>query len=1069
MWIVELALRRPYTFVVIALLIAIMSTVFMFVTPKDIFPNINIPIISVIWQYNGLPPEEFSERITTYSEYSLFNNVNDIDRIESQTLNGIGIIRLYFHPEADIPTAIAEATSASQAILKRMPPGILPPIILRYYVNTVPIVQMILSGESVPDSQLYDYGNWRIRQAIGTIPGATFLTPYGGEVRQLMVDVDSLALQTRGLSARDVNTAIQNQVFTTPLGDTRIGTYDYNINMNNTPVEPSSFNDIPVAVVDQKIIFLRDVGFAHDGFAPQTNMVRRDGMGSVLMQVLKNGAASTLDIVNQVKDLLPTIRAAAPKGMDINLIFDQSIFVKKAIEGVVTEGVLAAALTGAMVLVFLGSWRSTLIVLVSIPLSIMTSIIFLSLMGETLNIMTLGGLTLAIGILVDDATVAIENIHRNVSARKPLELAILDGSYEVTIPAFVSTLSICIVFLPVVLLVGPAKFLFTPLALAVVFAIIASYVLSRTLVPVMIKFILPPEMYLYTGGGAQTTLDRYHVKFTEKFHHFRDSYGSALKWGLENRLIILIVFGLIFFSSLLISPFIGEDFFPSVDAGQLRLHVKAPSGTRIEMTAQIFSEVEDEIKKIIHPDDIAMLIDNIGLNPVPYTLAFGDSATIGGYDGEILLSLNPERQYSTTEYMEKLRVHLKDKFPYLLFFFQPADMVNQILNLGLPTPIDVKVSGYDKENNLKIANELVEKITHIPGAVDAHMHQVVDLPELFLEVDRMKLAVAGINQLEVANDMLINFSDSTTLTPNFWLDKKSGIPYLIAVQNPKYRVNSLEGFLHIPISSPLTQQSQLLSDLCTMLRRPSAGVVNHLNIQPVYDIYANVQGRDLGGVASDIQNVVDSYKDKLTPGNNIIISGVVSNMKLAFKKLGFGFIFAIILVYFIMVINFQSWLDPFVITLAIPGAISGIIWILFLTHTTFNIPSLMGSIMSIGVVTANSILLVTFANFQMKEGKTNVQAIHAAALTRLRPILMTALAMIVGMIPMALGLGEGGEQNAPLGKAVIGGLIVATFTTLFFVPIMYSYLRHKVNPYLQAKRVPYVPPEHQAIEQEGIK
>jgi multidrug efflux pump subunit AcrB len=1069
MWIVELALRRPYTFVVIALLIAIMSSVFMFVTPKDIFPNINIPIISVIWQYTGLPAEEFAQRITTYSEYALFNNVNDIERIESQTVSGIGLIRLYFHPEADIPTAIAEATSISQAILKRMPPGILPPIILRYYVNTVPIVQMILSGESVSESQLYDYGNWRVRQALGTIPGATFLTPYGGVVRQLMVDVDSLALQSRGLSARDVNTAIQNQVLTTPLGDSRIGTYDYNVNMNNTPVEPDSFNDIPIKTIDQKIVFLRDVGFAHDGFAPQTNIVRRNGVGSVLMQILKNGAASTLDIVNQVKELLPTIRAAAPKGMDINLIFDQSIFVKNAIEGVVTEGVLAAGLTGILVLIFLGSWRSTLIVLISIPLSIMTSIIFLSLMGETLNIMTLGGLTLAIGILVDDATVAIENIHRNISAGKPLEQAILDGSYEVTIPAFVSTLSICIVFLPVALLVGPAKFLFTPLALAVVFAIIASYVLSRTLIPVMIKFILPPEMYLYTGGGPQSALDRYHVKFSDRFHRFRDSYGSSLQWGLENRIIILIIFGLIFCSALFISPFIGEDFFPSVDAGQLRLHVKAASGTRIEVTAEIFSEVENEIKKVIHPNDIAMLIDNIGLNPVPYTLAFGDNATVGGFDGEILLSLKPERKYSTAEYMRRLREHLKDKFPNLLFFFQPADMVNQILNLGLPTPIDVKVSGYDYSNNLKIANELVKKISHVPGAVDAHLHQVVDLPELFLEVDRMKLAIAGIDQSEVTNDILINFSDSTTLTPNFWLDKKSGIPYIIAVQNPKYRVNSVEGLMHIPISSPLTQESQLLCDLCTLERRPSAGVVNHLNIQPVYDVFANVQGRDLGGVASDIQDIVDDYKDKLTPGNNIIISGVVSNMKLAFKKLGFGFIFAIILVYFIMVINFQSWLDPFVITMAIPGALSGIVWILFLTGTTFSIPSLMGSIMSIGVVTANSILLVTFANFQLKEGKTNIQAVHTAALTRLRPILMTALAMIVGMIPMALGFGEGGEQNAPLGRAVIGGLIVATLTTLFFVPVMFSFLRHKENPYLHAKHVPYIPPEHQAIEQEGIE
>lgn len=1069
MWIVELALRRPYTFVVIALLIALSSSFFMFITPKDIFPNINIPIVSVIWSYTGLPPEEFAQRITTYSEYTLSNNVNDIERMESQTFDGVAIVRLYFQPGADIAVAIAEATAASQAILKRMPPGVLPPVILRFYVNTVPLVQMILSGESVPESELYDYGNWRIRQSIATIPGATLPTPYGGVVRQLMVDVDSLAMQARGLSSRDINTALLNQVVTTPLGDSRIGNFDYNINMNNTPVEPDTFNDIPIAMVDGKIVFLRDVAFAHDGFAPQTNIVRRNGLGSVLLQVLKNGAASTLDIVNQVKELLPTIQAAAPKGMNVDLIFDQSIFVKKAIEGVVTEGALAAFLTGILVLIFLGSWRSTLIVLISIPLSIMTSIIFLSLMGETLNIMTLGGLTLAIGILVDDATVAIENIHRNITGGKQLEQAILDGSYEVTIPAFVSTLAICIVFLPVVLLVGPAKFMFTPLALSVVFAIVASYCLSRTLLPVMIKFLLPPEMYLYTGGGPQTALDRYHVKFTDRFHRFRNRYGSALKWSLDNRVIILIIFGLIFISALLIFPFVGQNFFPEVDAGQLRLHVRAASGTRIEVTADIFSEVENEIRKVIHPDDIEMLIDNIGTNPVPYTLAFGDSTTVGGYDGEILIALKSKRKYSTQQYMMMLRKHLKEKFPNLLIFFQPADMVNQILNVGLPTPIDIKIIGYDQKNNLKITRELIEEISHVPGAVDVHLHQIVDLPELFLDVDRTQIALASLNQLNVTNDVLINFSDSTTVTPNFWLDRKSGIPYLIAVQNPKYRINTVEGLLHIPVSSPVTQQSQLLCDLCTLERRTTVGVASHLNIQPVYDIFANVQGRDLGGVASDIQVIVDKYNKKMAPGNTITISGVVSNMKTAFMKLGIGFIFAILLVYFIMVINFQSWIDPFVITMAIPGAFAGIIWMLFLTGTTFSIPALMGSIMSVGIVTANSILLVTFANYQLKEGKTSMEAIYIAAETRLRPILMTAMAMIVGMIPMALAMGEGGEQNAPLGKAVIGGLAVATLTTLFFVPIMFSFLRHKENPYLHDKPKPYVPPEHQSIQQEGIE
>lgn len=1066
MWIVELALRRPYTFVVIALLIAVLSTVFMFVTPKDIFPNINIPIVSVIWQYNGLPAEEFAQRITTYSEYSLSNNVNDIERMESQTLDGIGLIRLYFHPNADIASAIAEATASSQAILKRMPTGILPPIILQYYVNTVPLIQMILSGETVTESELYDYGNWRIRQQIATIPGATLPTPYGGKVRQLMVDIDGPALQARGLSARDVNTAIQNQVLTTPVGDSRIGDYDYRVNMNNTPVLPESFNSIPVAKVDNKIIFLRDVGYAHDGFAPQTNIVRQNGVKSVMMQVLKNGAASTLDIVNKVWELLPTIRAAAPKGMNVNLIFDQSVFVKKAIQGVVIEGVLAALLTGGMVLVFLGSWRSTLIVLVSIPLSIMTSIIFLSLIGETLNIMTLGGLALAIGILVDDATVAIENIHRNISSGKQLQQAILDGSYEVTIPAFVSTLSICIVFLPVVLLVGPSKFLFTPFALAVVFAITASYVLSRTLVPVMIKFIIPPEMYLYTGGGARTAFDRYHQRFEKKFHDFRGFYGRVLQKCLDNRPAVLLFFGIIFASGLLLAPFIGEDFFPAVDAGQLRLHVRGPTGTRIEVTEELFSQVEDEIKKIIHPNEIAMIMDNIGLNPVPYTLAFGDNATIGSYDGEILISLKPDRKYSTQQYMVKLRKMLKEKFPNILFFFQPADMVNQILNLGLPTPIDIRVSGYDKENNLAIAQELVEKITHVPGAADTHLHQTLDFPELFLEMDRMKMAVTDLTQIQASNDVLLNFSDSTTLTPNFWLDRKSGIPYLIAVQNPKYRINSVEALLHIPVSSTATTLSPLLCNLCELERRISPGVVNHLNIQPIFDVYANVQGRDLGGVASDIQTLVNQQISKLNPGNNIIVSGLVSNMKIAFTRLGVGFIFAIMLVYLIMVINFQSWLDPLVIIMALPGAFAGIIWMLFLTGTTFNIPSLMGAIMSVGVVTANSILLVTFANFQLGEGRTNVEAVHAAALTRLRPIMMTALAMIVGMIPMALAFGEGGEQNAPLGRAVIGGLLMATFTTLFFVPVIFTYLRHQANPYLKTKPQHYTPPEHQTLDKD---
>lgn len=1049
MWIVNLALRRPYTFVVIALLITVLGSLFSFVTPKDIFPNLNIPVVSVIWSYSGLPAEEFAQRVTTYSEYALSNNVNDIERMESQTLDGFGIIRLYFNPQAEVQTAVAQATAVSQAILRRMPSGMLPPIILRYYANTVPLIQMILSSKTHTESELYDYGNFRIRQGLATIPGTTLPTPYGGKIRQVMVDVDPEAMQAKGISARDVTNVLNAQVVTLPTGNSRIGNTDYRINMNNTPDLISTFNDIPIKEVDGKIVYLRDIGFAHDGFAPQTNIVRDNGKRAVLMSVLKNGAASTLDIVSAVWDLLPTIQAAAPKGMKIDLLFDQSVFVRKAIFSVIEEGALAALLTGIMILIFLGSFRGTFIVLISIPLSILTSIIFLSLFGHTLNVMTLGGLALAIGILVDDATVTIENIHRNIEiGKKNLLQAVLDGSHEVAIPAFVSTLSICIVFIPVVLLTGPSKFLFVPFALAVVFAVSASYFLSRTLVPVMINFLLPSEMYLYRGEGPRTALDRWHEKFERKFEHFRDKYMECLQFGLDHRGLVCLLFGIIFLSALLLLPYIGRDFFPAVDANQLRLHVKAKSGTRIEVTEEIFGRVEDEIKKVIPTSEIAMMIDNIGLASEAYSLAFGDNATVGSSDGEILVSLKTERKHSTQEYIQKVRDHLNKTFPDLLFYFQPADMVNQILNFGLPTPIDVRVIGYDKENNIKTAKELVEKISKVPGAVDVHLHQVLDAPELFLNIDRTLLEKNGLTQRDVVNDVLNTYSSSTVVAPNFWLDRVQGIPYLIAIQLPKYRINSLDALMRMPVSNPSTKKSQLLNNLASVERRSTVGVENHYNIQPVYDIYANVQGRDLGGVSYDIDNIIAEYNNKMKPGNQIIARGLVDNMKTAFFRLGLGFIFAIMLVYFIMVINFQSWLDPFIIITALPGSIAGIIWMLFLTHTTFSIPSLMGTIMSIGVAIANSILIVTFANFQMKEGKSNIEAIEIACKNRLRPVLMTALAMIVGMLPMALGLGEGGEQNAPLGRAVIGGLLMATVTTLFFVPVIFTFLRKKPNPYI---------------------
>lgn len=1057
MWIVKLALKKPYTFVVVSLLVLIFGIGFILRMPKDIFPNIDIPVISLIWTYNGLPAEDFEQRITTFSEFALSNYVNDIDRIESQTIDGLGLIRVYFHPEAEIEAAVAQATATSQAILRRMPPGVLPPVILRYSASSVPIVQLALSSQTMDEAELYDYSMYRIRQAIATIRGTTIPTPLGGKVRQIMVDIEPKALQAKGLSPRDVNHAVNHFNLTLPTGNAKIGATDYRLNMNMSPDLVASINDFPIKVIDDVVVYLRDVAFAHDGFLDQTNIVRNQGERSVLLTLLKNGAVSTLNIINDLKNMLPTLQAAAPEGMKIHLLFDQSVFVKAAIQGVVLEGTLAALLTGLMMLLFLGSWRSTLIVIVSIPLSLFTSIIFLALMGETLNIMTLGGLALSIGILVDNATVTIENIHRQLETGKSLHFAILDGSNQVAVPAFVSTLAICVVFLPVALLVGPSKFLFTPFAYAVVFAISASYFFSRTVVPVLIKYLLACEVHQHanTSNGTavkeipQGILQRFFLNFDSQFNRFRTGYENVLEWCLHFKRPVYLIFALIFASAFVVFPFIGRNFFPSVDADLIRLHVKAPTGTRLEVTEEIFGRVEHEIKQVIPHEEIALLIDNIGLPSEPSSLAFGDNATVGTSDGEILISLHPKRTFSTQEYMKKLRSHLKAHFPDLLFYFQPADMINQILNFGLPTPIDIKVAGHNKKENIAIAQELVERISHVPGAVDVHLHQVLDEPELYLDVDRTLLAQKGINHHDVVNDLLLTYSTSSQVHPNFWLDRNSGIPYLVAVQYPKYHVHSTEQLMRMPVGSPLTKESPLLDNLATIERRTGVGVASHLNIEPVLDIYANIQERDLGGVSSDIRQIIDEFQSQMKPGNRILLKGSVENMDIAFSYLGGGFLLAVILIYFILVINFQSWLDPFIIIMAIPGALAGICWLLFLTQTTLSVPALMGTIMCVGVATANSILIVTFANQQMKHGKPGFEAIHIACKTRLRPVLMTALAMIVGMIPMALGLGEGGEQNAPLGRAVIGGLFLATFTTLFFVPVLFAALRVKANPHLE--------------------
>jgi CzcA family heavy metal efflux pump len=1047
MWIVKLALRRPYTFAVLAIAIVIAGIAAFRQTPKDIFPEINIPVVSVIWTYNGLSAEEFEKQLTVYSEFSLSANVNDLERIESQTLDGVGIVKLFFHPGANVDLGIAQATAVSQAILRRMPPGVQPPIILRYAADSVPIIQMSLSSDTLSESELYTYGIFRIRQQLATINGLTLPAPFGGKVRQIMVDLDPAKLQATGLSARDVNNAINAQNLTLPSGTAKIGDIQYKVKMNNTPVALDALNSIPIKVDNGVVTYVRDVAHVHDGFEVQPNIVRADGKRAVLLQILKNGHSSTLDIIKAVKEKLPQMQAAAPPGMKIELLADQSLFVQAALDGVVKEGLIAAALTATFILLFLGSWRSTLIVAISIPLSVLASLGLLSALGHSLNVMTLGGLALAIGILVDEATITIENIHRHLELGKKLRDAILEGSREIAVPALVSALAISIVFVPVIFLVGPAKFLFTPMALAVVFAVLSSYALSRTLVPVLVKFILRKAMHDHAAAPANNGFVRFQRGFVNGFEALRARYVQVLRWALVNRVTVFVVFALIVGSSFLALPWVGRDFFPTVDAGQFRLHVRAATGTRIEKTEQIFSAVEDEIRRTIPTGEIKLILDNFGIVSEKYSLAFGDNATIGSHDGEILVQLNHERSKSTPKYMEDLRKNLQARFPELTFYFQPADIVSQILNFGLPAPINVKVAGYNRDANYVIAKEIRDRIARVPGAKDVFIHQSFDAPTLNLDVNRTLLVKDGLDQRDIAQDVLVNLSSSTQVSPNYWVDPAYGIPFLVAVQTPPHLIDSVNALMNLPVSARIAgtdkTESQLLANLAGVSRSSSANVINHYNIQPVFDIFANVSGRDLGAVAAEVDKIVADAQKELAPGNNILVRGQVDSMNTAFTRMGLGLILSALLVYFLMVVNFQSWSDPFIILMALPGAFTGIVWGLFLTQTTFNVPSLMGAIMTIGVATANSILMVTFANDQLRAGMNSLEAALQAGATRLRPVLMTAGAMIIGMFPMALGLGEGGEQNAPLGRAVIGGLIVATLATLLFVPVVFSLLRTK--------------------------
>jgi len=1056
MWIVRLALRRPYTFVVMSLVIVILGVLATFRMPTDIFPEIDIPVVSVIWSYGGISPEEMAEVVTIRCERSFTTSVNDIEHMESQSLPGLSIIKIFFHPNAKVEAAVAQLAAASQSVLHSLPTGMTPPAILRYNASSVPILQLSISSDTMSESSLYDYGYNFIRTQMATVQGASFPLPYGGRPRQIMVDIDLKALYAQGLSANDVVSAVNAQSLIIPSGIAKIGPNEFVVRLNSLPPSAEAFNSLPIKQTNGTTVYIRDVGHVRDGYAIQTNIVRHNGNRASLLTVLKNGGSSTLSIVAKIKDILPRIRSTLPTALNLKLLFDQSIFVRAAIDGVLKEATIAACLTGLMILLFLGSWRSTIIVCISIPLSILTSLAVLNLLGETINVMTLGGLALAVGILVDDATVEIENIHRNMGQRKPIIKAILDGAQQIAIPAFVSTLCICIVFVPVIFLTGAARYLFTPLALAVVLAIMASYILSRTLVPTMVKYLLRGEASRYqdesgemeTGHGWFAGI---HHGFQTRFERMRNAYRRLLGSALAHRKLVAACFGVIVAACAALIPFIGTDFFPRVDAGQIRLHVRAPAGTRVEETEAYFKQVEDTIRQAVPPAELSDILDNIGLPYSGYNIALSDTATIGSFDGEVLVSLKPGHA-STWRYIRDLRHRLNRQFPHLTFFFQPADIVGQILNFGLPAPIDVQVIGplTNAPANYALARQITARLTRITGAVDVHLHQVVDAPELRFNVDRTRADQLGLTQQDVANSLLISLSSNMQLAPNYWINPQNSVDYPIAVQTPEYRMASTADLLGTPVhAGGARAATQLLTNVARLERGSTASVVNHYNVQPLYDVYANVQDRDLGSVAGEVRRVLDDFRARLPKGSFFETRGQIETMRTSFIGLGAGMVFAVVLVYFVMVVNFQSWLDPFIILMALPGALSGILLMLFVTQTTINVPSLMGAIMSIGVATANSILLVNFANDVRATGADSIAAALEAGYTRLRPVIMTALAMVVGMLPMALAVGEGGEQNAPLGRAVIGGLLLATVATLFFVPVVYSVLRRNPPTYLE--------------------
>ena len=1072
MWIVRLALRRPYTFAVLALLLMILGPIAVLNTPTDIFPNINIPVVSIIWQYAGLSPDQMANRIIYQSERSLTTTVNDIQHIESNSMNGIGVIKVFFQPKVNIGNAVAQITAVAQTQLRQLPQGTTPPLIIQYSASSVPIIQLGLSGQGLTEQQLNDLGLNFIRTQLVTVPGAGIPYPYGGKQREVMVDINLAALQSKGLTPADVVTAVGAQNIILPSGTAKIGPFEYQVETNSAPDKVAELNDLPIRSVNGAMVYIRDIGHVRDGFPPQTNIVRVDGQRASLLSVIKTGDASTLDIIKGLRAKIDQLKSQLPPALKITPLGDQSVFVRASISGVVREAIIAACLTAVMILVFLGSWRSTIIIAVSIPLSILSSLLVLSALGETINIMTLGGLALAVGILVDDATVEIENINRNLEQGKAIEQAILDGAAQIAVPALVATISICIVFVPMFFLSGVARYLFVPLAEAVCFAMLASYLLSRTVVPTMAKYLLQEhdDEAHDRKMASRNPLVRFQLGFEHYFEKLRGGYHRILELCLAHSAVFLILF-IVFAvaSAAVLYPFLGQDFFPSVDAGQFKIHVRAHTGTRIEDMADLCDQIDNTIRETIPQKEIVTIIDNIGLPYSGLNTSYSNSAAIGPGDADISVSLT-EKHHPTDDYVQHLRRILNQRFPGVTFYTLPVDMVTQILNFGLPAPIDIQIVGHDLYGNRAVAEKLINTIKQVPGTADLRIQQPFDDPNLTVNVDRTKASQLGLQQRDVTDSLLTATSGSFQTSPNFWLDPSNGVSYSIAVQSPQYNLDTMQDLANIPVSSTTNQAMispapaangviaassfapmgghpvQILGNVAAIVPGQELGTVTHYNIAPVIDIYGNVVNTDLASVDRQIEKILADARHHLPRGSQIVVRGQVETMRASFVGLLGGLVFSILLVYLLIVVNFQSWLDPFIIISALPAAISGIIWFLFITHTRISVPALTGAIMCMGVATSNSILVISFAREQLEETVGDARAAAlSAGFVRFRPVLMTALAMIIGMFPMALGLGDGGEQNAPLGRAVIGGLLFATVSTLFFVPTFFSVLHGRLE------------------------